>query len=145
MAGKSRFNPEECIANVNNVKKAIMTKGNSFTYQRLVKAFFNTGLPKSSTFWQVFRKHHIVEKDENNLFRFCNENPINVEQVKQIYKEYSCIVRNNNAKAAKKRIEESERIEESSKNITDFTEEAIKHLKSLGYKIYKPQTKYVEL
>jgi hypothetical protein len=141
---KKEFNAKHCIEELNNIKKAMQLRGD-FRIEDLQTAFINAGLPTSKNFWWLFMKANIVEKSKDGKYRFVSEKPIYYEAINQIYHEYK-IKQQQYSKTCyeKKKAMQQQSIkkdvteEELNKVLDEKTQQAINHLKSLGFKILRP-------
>ena len=131
MSRKS-FNPRECIAPLNNVKRAMLIR-KSFSKEMMLQGLKGSGLPVNSIFWNVFLNSNIIARISKTEYRFVNEEPIYIRHLENIKCKYSEI--------RKKYLKEAP----AETNVSDPIQEAINLLKENGYKILKLTTEYIEV
>jgi hypothetical protein len=146
---RNTFSATNIIADLNNIKKAMMIREGGFKYNDLRKAFTNAGLPSNNTFWTAFYNANLIKSIGGGKYKFTDTEPIyvgTIEHIHSIYKhkqqEYSknAYEKKKEKKQSKEKMEEKQiTTEELNKVLDEKTQEAINHLKSLGFKILRPQ------
>lgn len=138
---KRSFNPQECIAPLNNIKKAMQLTGRPFSKETMLNSLKGCGLPINTNFWSVFRKSGILQEVSKGQFMFASKDPIFVGELIKIQKKYKELSRRYNNNSAQKR--DTPKPEETQHELPEndplaLTQFAIDLLKEQGYLIFAP-------
>lgn len=137
---KRSFNPQECLAPLNNIKKAMQLTGRPFSKETMLNSLKGCGLPINTNFWSVFRKSGILQEVSKGQFMFVSKDPIFVGELIEIQKKYQELShRYKNNSAQKRDTPKEETQHELPENeplaLTQF---AIDLLEEQGYLIFAP-------
>lgn len=141
---KRSFNPQECIAPLNNIKKAMQLTGRPFSKETMLNSLKGCGLPINTNFWSVFRKSGILQEVSKGQFMFASKDPIFVSELIKIQKKYQELShRYKNNSAQKQDTPKPEEKEETQHELPEndplaLTQFAIDLLKEQGYLIFAP-------
>ena len=86
--GKHSFNPHDCIAKLNNIKRAMQMAERPFSKESILKQLKSCGLPTNARFWSVFRKSGILQETSKGYFMFASKEPIFVGELTRIKAKY---------------------------------------------------------
>lgn len=139
---KRSFNPQECIAPLNNIKKAMQLTGSPFSKETMLNSLKGCGLPTNPKFWSVFRNSGILQEVSKGQFMFTSKDPIFVGELIRIQKKYQELshrYKNNSVQKRDTSNSEEETQRELPKNDPlAMTQFAIDLLKEQGYLIFAP-------
>lgn len=141
---KRSFNPQECIAPLNNTKKAMQLTGKPFSKETMLNSLKGCGLPINTNFWSVFRKSGILQEVSKGQFMFASKDPIFVGELIKIQKKYQELShRYKNNSSQKQDTPKLEEKEETQHKLPEndplaLTQFAIDLLKEQGYLIFAP-------
>ncbi len=141
---KRSFNPQECIAPLNNIKKAMQLTGSPFSKEAMLNSLKGCGLPTNSHFWSVFRKSGILQEVSKGQFMFTSKDPIFVGELIKIQKKYQELSRRYRDNSAQKQdtpkpeVKEEAQHEPPENDPLALTQFAIDLLKEQGYLIFAP-------
>lgn len=145
---KRSFNPQECISQLNNIKKAMQLTGRPFSKESMLNSLRSCGLPTNNNFWSMFRKSGILQEVSKGQFMFASKDPIFVDELIKIQKKYQELSRRYKNNSAQKRdTPKPEEKEETQHELPEndplaLTQFAIDLLKEQGYLIFAPT--YIE-
>ena len=134
---KRSFNPEECIAALNDIKRSMQMTGRPFTKKAMLENLKRCGLPTNSTFWSVFRNSRILQEVSKGEFMFVSKDPIYVGVLKTLKEKYQELIRRyNNSNKKPPKEEFKDKLPET--DSLALIQSAIDLLKKQGYQIFKP-------
>lgn len=141
---KKSFNPEDCIAALNNLKKGYKMRNLPFSGKQLRSGLHNCGLPSSNTFFKAFKDSGIIQEVSRGKYMFSDDKPIHVSRLSTIQRKYLELGRQYSKRFQQKsKIKPNTEltevltcpIEEDPKALIQF---AIDLLKDQGYQILAP-------
>lgn len=139
---KRSFNPQECLAPLNNIKKAMQLTGRPFSKETMLNSLKGCGLPINANFWSVFRKSGILQEVSKGQFMFVSKDPIFVGELIKIQKKYQELSHRYKNNSAQKRDTPKPK-EETQHELPEneplaLTQFAIDLLEEQGYLIFAP-------
>lgn len=126
---KNSFQADKCIAALNNAKKAMQLRANTFSKEEIIRTLKGAGIPSNWYFLKALISVNILQKVGRDKYMFTSKDPIFVEKLANAYKEYSSHI-NKKPEVVETAI--PVKVEESD------IEAAIKLLKENGYHILSP-------
>jgi len=129
---RKSFDPNDCIAALNNVKNALQQRGTPFSKEQLLEAFRGCGLPTTSKFFKVFKDSGIIQEISRGRYMFTSKEPIFVGTLVNIKHKYQEINKQRNQKYYTKKQQQLK------EEPDDSIQSAIKLLKKHGYQILMP-------
>lgn len=136
---KKSFDPHNCIAALNTVKRAMQLTGKPFSKEKMVSNLKNCGLPTSNEFWSAFRNSGVIQEVAKGQFMFTSKEPIFEGELVNIKVKYQELRSKYQKKSVKPEsvVKSEPEIIPIVKNDSKI-QEAINLLKNHGYLIFAP-------
>lgn len=126
---RKSFDPHECIAPLNEIKRALQLTGLPFTKETILRSLKGCKLPINGTFWVIFSKSGIIQKVSKGMYMFTSEKPIYEGLLAKIKKDYIELNKRYNSSNQSK-------VQETDED-TDKIVQAIDFLESKGYVVFQ--------
>lgn len=126
---KNSFQAEKHIAALNNAKKAMQLRTDTFSKEDIVRTLKGAGIPSTWYFLKALVEVNILQKVGRDRYMFVSKEPIFVDKLASAYKKYTQLTT--------KKIEKSV-VETAIPVKNDDIESAIELLKKNGYHILSP-------